>query len=275
MGIVLDRPSEGLVGEHVPQLIDAAGEDAPIYIGGPVQRSGLVVLAEFTDPSAAAWMITADVGFALCRPGDRRSRRRRDAERAFTRATPVGGGPARGREDGGGPWIVEAPIPRDSFRRAEDTLEQRRPPRERAARTAQARHAGGPVGQLRAQPITSWKSPRPSRRPRSRSRVVDEALPAVVRYLVVFVRVIGAGHGDELQRLGRREAPPPTTGPPSEHLAVVLFSCPAGLLTVSDLYSYTRSRSHPRAHPAWPSRQRERRCHPREPLPRLSSSTRA
>ena len=50
MGIVLDRPSDAKVGEVVPQLADAAGPDEPIFVGGPVQPTALVVLAEFTDP---------------------------------------------------------------------------------------------------------------------------------------------------------------------------------------------------------------------------------
>ena len=64
MGIVLDRPSDATVGEIAPQLDDVAGNEAPIYVGGPVQPSALVVLAEFSDPSAAAWIVVADVGFA-------------------------------------------------------------------------------------------------------------------------------------------------------------------------------------------------------------------
>jgi putative transcriptional regulator len=64
MGIVLDRPSETAVSELAPQLDEVAGADAPVYVGGPVQPSALVVLAEFTDPAAAAWIVVADVGFA-------------------------------------------------------------------------------------------------------------------------------------------------------------------------------------------------------------------
>jgi putative transcriptional regulator len=64
MGIVLNRPSETLVADVVPQLASVAGEEAPVYVGGPVQPSALVVLAEFTDLDAAAWIVVADVGFA-------------------------------------------------------------------------------------------------------------------------------------------------------------------------------------------------------------------
>jgi len=64
MGLVLNRPSETTVGDAVPDLADAAGFDAPVYIGGPVQPEALLVLAEFEDSSAAAGLVIGDVGFA-------------------------------------------------------------------------------------------------------------------------------------------------------------------------------------------------------------------
>ena len=64
MGIVLNRPSETMVDEVVPELAEVAGDDAPVYVGGPVQPEALVLLAEFSDPSAAAWIVAADVGLA-------------------------------------------------------------------------------------------------------------------------------------------------------------------------------------------------------------------
>src|SRR5512132_732053 len=62
MGIVLNRQADAAVGEVVPELAPVAGE-GPVYIGGPVQPQALVVLAEFADPVAAAWIVVADVGF--------------------------------------------------------------------------------------------------------------------------------------------------------------------------------------------------------------------
>src|SRR5918996_1180376 len=63
MGIVLNRPAEATVGDVVPELTTVAGAEAPVFIGGPVQPQALVVLAEFADPDAAAWVVAADVGF--------------------------------------------------------------------------------------------------------------------------------------------------------------------------------------------------------------------
>jgi putative transcriptional regulator len=121
MGIVLDRPSDAVVGEVVPQLADAAGADSPIYVGGPVQPNAIVVLAEFSDPDAAAWIVVADVGFASA-----------DVDTAdlsgLTRRARVYAG-----YSGWGPgqleaeleldsWIVEPPLPSELFPEAPDTL---------------------------------------------------------------------------------------------------------------------------------------------------------
>ena len=64
MGLVLNRPSDVTVGEAVPPLAAMAGSDTLVYVGGPVQREAVLVLAEFTDPAAAATIVVGDVGFA-------------------------------------------------------------------------------------------------------------------------------------------------------------------------------------------------------------------
>src|ERR687892_2402130 len=63
MGIVLNRPADAPARELLPALEEIAGED-PLFIGGPVQPQAVVLLAEFADPSAAAWIVVADVGLA-------------------------------------------------------------------------------------------------------------------------------------------------------------------------------------------------------------------
>ena len=63
MGIVLNRPSETSVESVVPELAEIAGGE-PVYVGGPVQPEALVLLADFSDPEAAAWIVVADVGLA-------------------------------------------------------------------------------------------------------------------------------------------------------------------------------------------------------------------
>src|ERR1700693_327860 len=63
MGVVLNRPSAVTVGEAVPQLEQAGAEQEPIYVGGPVQPSSIVFLAEFLDPSPAGLLVFGRVGF--------------------------------------------------------------------------------------------------------------------------------------------------------------------------------------------------------------------
>jgi putative transcriptional regulator len=62
LGLVLNRPSETTVGEAVPQLEDLVEPDELVFIGGPVQPSSVIVLAEFDDPGNAALLAFDDVG---------------------------------------------------------------------------------------------------------------------------------------------------------------------------------------------------------------------
>jgi putative transcriptional regulator len=62
MGVVLNRPSEIDVADVAPELAEVVNGE-PVFIGGPVQPQALVVLAEFSDSRAAAWIIAEDVGF--------------------------------------------------------------------------------------------------------------------------------------------------------------------------------------------------------------------
>jgi putative transcriptional regulator len=113
MGIVLNRPSETAVESVVPPLADIAGTE-PVYVGGPVQPEAIVLLAEFADPEAAAWIVVADVGLAS----------------ADVDLDDLAGAVRRGRVyagySGWGPeqldaeleldsWIVEPPLPMELF----------------------------------------------------------------------------------------------------------------------------------------------------------------
>jgi len=62
LGLVLNRPSETTVGEAVPQLEELLELDDPVFIGGPVQPSAMMVLARFEDPEDAALLAFDDVG---------------------------------------------------------------------------------------------------------------------------------------------------------------------------------------------------------------------
>jgi putative transcriptional regulator len=63
IGIVLNRPSAVTVGEAVPQLEEAVGLQETVYVGGPVQPSSIVFLAEFLDPEPAGLLVLGRIGF--------------------------------------------------------------------------------------------------------------------------------------------------------------------------------------------------------------------
>ncbi len=90
MGVVLNRPSQLTVAEAAPQLEQAVEDAEPVYVGGPVQPSSIVFLAEFLDPSPAGLLVLGRIGFpapdAEIDEPDARDRR----ARACSRASPAG-----------------------------------------------------------------------------------------------------------------------------------------------------------------------------------------
>jgi putative transcriptional regulator len=62
LGLVLNRPSETGVGEAVPQLEELVDLDDQLFIGGPVQPSAVIVLAEFEHATDAALLAFDDIG---------------------------------------------------------------------------------------------------------------------------------------------------------------------------------------------------------------------
>ncbi len=113
MGVVLNRPSETDVDEVAPELAPVV-DGEPIFIGGPVQPKALVVLAEFADTDAAAWIVAADVGFVAAETvGDRLEEAVRRG-RVYAGYSGWGAGQleAELEEDS---WIVEAPLPAELF----------------------------------------------------------------------------------------------------------------------------------------------------------------
>lgn len=120
MGIVLNNPSETSLDEVSAELADVAGH-GPVFVGGPVQPEALVLLAEFSDPSAAAWIVAADVGLAsanleLSALGDvvRRGR-------VYAGYSGWGAGQLEDELEIES-WIVEPPLPRELFPEDPDHL---------------------------------------------------------------------------------------------------------------------------------------------------------
>ncbi len=62
LGLVLNRPSETTVSDASSELDELVDPDELLFIGGPVQPSAVIVLAQFEDPGDAALMAFDDVG---------------------------------------------------------------------------------------------------------------------------------------------------------------------------------------------------------------------
>src|SRR3954463_2040614 len=64
MGIVINRAGELEVADAAPVLADLVEPGAVVHVGGPVQQTSIVILAQFEDPAQAAVPVLGDVGSA-------------------------------------------------------------------------------------------------------------------------------------------------------------------------------------------------------------------
>lgn len=62
LGVVLNRPSETVVADAVPELQDHVDGDQLLFIGGPVQPAAVIVVARFEDPGDSPLIAFDDVG---------------------------------------------------------------------------------------------------------------------------------------------------------------------------------------------------------------------
>jgi putative transcriptional regulator len=62
LGLVLNRPSTSTVAAAVPQLEEMVDDAEPVFVGGPVQSSSIVMLAEFIDPEPAGLLVLGRIG---------------------------------------------------------------------------------------------------------------------------------------------------------------------------------------------------------------------
>ena len=115
MGLVLNRPSNATVDDAVPDLAWIEGGDAVVHVGGPVAPDGVIVLAEWDDPTLAAVLVEEDLGFV---PGDAPSQEALELaiRRARVYAGHAGWGPGQlEAELAEEAWIVEAPLRDELF----------------------------------------------------------------------------------------------------------------------------------------------------------------
>jgi putative transcriptional regulator len=114
LGLVLNRPSETTVGEAVPQLEELVDLGEQLFIGGPVQPSAVIVLAEFEDPTDAALIAFDTVGVLGAGPGSDQPAAGVRAGRAFVGH--AGWGPGQlDSELERGDWILDRARRQDAF----------------------------------------------------------------------------------------------------------------------------------------------------------------
>lgn len=113
LGVILNRPSDTEVAEVVPALAGIEGVDH-VYIGGPVRPEAVVVLGEFRDPDAAAWIAVADVGFVSADAENEELPDRLRRARVYAGFSGWSAGQLEGEIEEEA-WIVEPPLPAELF----------------------------------------------------------------------------------------------------------------------------------------------------------------
>jgi putative transcriptional regulator len=120
MGLVLNRPSPIPADQAIPELGDALRPDDRLWVGGPVQTTSVVVLADFADASEGM-AVAGRVGLVL--PDTNLE----DVATAVTRARAFLGyaGWGEGQLDGeveSEDWIIAEFAPEDAFTEDPDQL---------------------------------------------------------------------------------------------------------------------------------------------------------
>ena len=139
LGLVLNRPAETTVEEAVPELTVLVDGEEQVHVGGPVQPSAIVVVAEFSEPEQAGALVFESVGFL---PVEVDPDELGELLQARVFAGYAGWGP--GQLDGEleeGSWIVEPAIETDVFTQEPDELW-----------SEVLRRKGGPYGVLALMP---------------------------------------------------------------------------------------------------------------------------
>jgi putative transcriptional regulator len=114
MGVVLNRPSNLTVGEAVPQLQEVVGALETVYVGGPVQSSSVVFLAEFLEPALAGMLVLGRIGFPAADAGIEHLAQATARRRVFAGHAGWGQGQLDA-EVADGDWIAHPAQPQDVF----------------------------------------------------------------------------------------------------------------------------------------------------------------
>jgi putative transcriptional regulator len=114
MGVVLNRPSGVTIGEAAPQLEETIDESERVFVGGPVQPSSIVFLAEFDDPAPAGVLVLGRIGFPAPDAELEELSRAIGRVRVFAGFAGWGEGQLEA-EIAEGDWIAQVALPEDVF----------------------------------------------------------------------------------------------------------------------------------------------------------------
>lgn len=139
LGVVLNRASDTPVLDAVPELAELAEGMGAVHVGGPVQPSAIVVVADFAEPEHAASLVLDSVGFL---PSETDPESLGELHRARVFVGYAGWGPGQLDDElEEGSWIVEPAQPGDVFTAEPEALW-----------SEVLRRKGGPFGVLAAMP---------------------------------------------------------------------------------------------------------------------------
>lgn len=120
LGVVLNRSSETTVEEATPELAGLAKDMGLVHVGGPVQPSAVVVLADFAEPRDDDALVVESVGFL---PAEVDPDELGELRRARVYVGYAGWGPGQlDSELEEGSWIVEPARADDVFTDAPEAL---------------------------------------------------------------------------------------------------------------------------------------------------------
>jgi putative transcriptional regulator len=122
MGLVLNRPTDTTVADAAPELEPLTGPEELVHQGGPVQPRAVVVLAEFTDPGAAAHVVMGDIGFVRADAELERAGIETRRGRVYAGYAGWGPGQLEGELEDEGWIVVEQPLADELFSPGPDDL---------------------------------------------------------------------------------------------------------------------------------------------------------
>jgi putative transcriptional regulator len=114
LGLVLNRPSTSTVASAVPQLVELLDDEDHVFVGGPVQATSIVMLAEFVDPAAAGLLVLGRIGLPAPDASLEQLASATSRRRAYAGYAGWSGGQLDAELEAGD-WIAQDALPDDVF----------------------------------------------------------------------------------------------------------------------------------------------------------------